>query len=968
MDIFVWLLNQLSAASSGGQLTRILLSTCLVAITLYLVLKALTLLLENLLKCGAFLGDLGIHTRISPGARDEIRRRRQFCRILDSDLATLAKAENWNDQYLAELEAEVEAEGEYYLTRVHQALHWKSRGIRRVNSLIDAIERSSERRILVVGDPGSGKSVALRHLASVYARRGMSSRAPLATIPLYINLREFENLESDLSTSDVKKFVLANVRRGDSDTADFVREKWEQYKTEGHWLFLFDSFDEIPSVLHAPSESRAIRNYADAIRNFLDSAPNCRAVVASREFKSPRDLPWHRFRILPLTDSRQEQLINLSYVSVDKRDLIKRHVAVSDGTTFKNPMLLSLLCRYVKKHGASPRTDFDLLWEHLGDLAHRDPEFLADTFALTPQLVLDIAAKLARALAESPHLGLSPTIGELEKAMNSLFGADNLGQSIAALVDLKIARLDVPSINAGERRFAFAHRRYQETLYVTYLREHGVNHRPREFLTAPSLREYAVTYLQSQRSEIVAPVLRDAVELLKSIREQMRPIFCNEPVGKILGYYDLSGTPALHVLQILKEGMSARLGDIPEALQDAVYRIVRPLVWRGDALDMRFAAQFSCLIESRTANGILKLVLRQDLDSLDDAVTQGIAYRGAVPKGLQRRFLRGLSDAVLTATTKVQLFRLEAMAARLPSSSGASIVFRRSRRLRSALVWPRRFTNLALWPMRILEPWKAAKFNEAAFVAMSAPAFGIASMLLLGKGAAFPRLPYGSSLQEPLVMLFMASMVAACALLTVQIVYRASPRPLTLTSFFMALVNFPRRLLRELEWTPLLAVLLALIGIGVLPGAATIGIAWLFGVHLSGPDVYIASATAVLSAIALLTLIKLWVSRSHAIRSIKELMQRRRQELRGNSLPILLEARSCNELFIWITTHPTTLLPNDETRRSLLRLLRVDWVLNADDETTLLHPLVRSLLNAEAPSGRRASMEYLISSIGSDFL
>ncbi len=56
-----------------------------------------------------------------------------------------------------------------------------------ITELLSAIKRSKERLFMVLGDPGSGKSVALRKLA-----RDMAAEAEKTDkIPVYINLKEW---------------------------------------------------------------------------------------------------------------------------------------------------------------------------------------------------------------------------------------------------------------------------------------------------------------------------------------------------------------------------------------------------------------------------------------------------------------------------------------------------------------------------------------------------------------------------------------------------------------------------------------------------------------------------------------------------------------------------------------------------------------------------------------------------------
>jgi len=187
--LFNWMLNIDDWGSLKSWLARLLFFLFLVCMLLWLLRQVV----EFFAKLVEAWCKLGLRIRTSPEEKTALRRRMQFCKVLEGDLATLAKSENWNDQWFTDLEAEVEIEGRYYERYWDRLVRKSTKGLRRIPALIKAIESSDEQFLFLVGEPGSGKSVALRHVASEFANRATKSRAKKVVIPLYINLKELPN-------------------------------------------------------------------------------------------------------------------------------------------------------------------------------------------------------------------------------------------------------------------------------------------------------------------------------------------------------------------------------------------------------------------------------------------------------------------------------------------------------------------------------------------------------------------------------------------------------------------------------------------------------------------------------------------------------------------------------------------------------------------------------------------------------
>jgi hypothetical protein len=170
---------------------------------------------------------------------------------------------------------------------------------------------------------------------------------------------------------------------------------------------------------------------------------------------------------------------------------------------------------------------------------------------------------IAKVIAETPSFGLAPSFDDLVTRTDGT--SLDLSNRLEALIELKIGRVDVPNSKPSERRFAFAHPRYQVVLYVSYLKTHGVSQRPHELLTDPRWREYAVTFLQSQSSEAAAPLLAAATSILKRTAGDQPRVDCDEPLGKALYYFDWSGWQDRSFARSVARRICQSIGGVPGA-------------------------------------------------------------------------------------------------------------------------------------------------------------------------------------------------------------------------------------------------------------------------------------------------------------------------------------------------------------------------------------------------------------------
>jgi hypothetical protein len=400
--------------------------------------------------------------------RKRANRRQRFADHLESQLRRLDEKEEWRDDRYAELEAEVEAEGGQRARRLLMRMLRSTDTLRREQSLSRALERSSERLILLQGEPGSGKSVALRHVAQEIARRAMRSKRNDSLLPVYLNLKEFRPSHESTDSEPVRDFIIQSINRANSrDIARFLDLEFDRGLAEGNWLFLFDSFDEIPDVLSATEVDATVQSYADAIYDFLHGMNKSRGIIASREFRGPRTFAWPTFRIVPLSDKQKRELVRRADLSPTAEGILLAELPSAESGIQQfssNPLFLGLLCEYLRYSNAFPSSSHSVFETYVHTRFERDSNYLKTRFQLEPERVRHIAEQLAFCMAAEPGLGLAPSPAALGASMTAFrFSIDPglLKRALNALEFIKLARSEeIPG--AEESGFTFAHRRFQE--------------------------------------------------------------------------------------------------------------------------------------------------------------------------------------------------------------------------------------------------------------------------------------------------------------------------------------------------------------------------------------------------------------------------------------------------------------------------------------------------------------------------
>lgn len=618
-------------------------------------------------------------------------RRARFADHVESQMRRLGEKEEWRDHRYAELEAELEITGRQRLRFLRRT---PMSSLKRVPSLSKALEECEDRIVLLEGEPGAGKSVAMRHLTQRMAGKAMRRASEHSVIPIYVNLKTFTP-PGVPTAEDVRAFVIASINAvRDRDVERFLEEEFDRGMRDGTWLFLFDSFDEIPEILSATSANRAIEAYADAVHAFLHAMNACRGVVASREFRGPGRAAWPTFRVVPLSEQRKRLLVQKAELDRAVEDQLLGELPnaeVSVQQMSGNPLFLGLLCEHMRQGNDFPTNVHAVLETYIGHRLARDAERVRGHFGVGSDDVREVAEELAFLIASRQSLGLNvPKVQAVALLAESLrTPPPDIARTLDALIYTKIART-----GDDEGSVTFSHRRLQEYFATcVVIREPG-RVPVRALLTSGRWRETAVTILQTQRADQSARLLEEAARLLP------------QEVPGTTGHGFDWPPGLLYLLGILAEGGAS----MPQA-----GALLKKAWEEGRRFDRKWVLEVCSVVDPETCRELLAGGFASDSEWLRQESFQQVRKVPQLAVRLQVEIRQMLIDLTVGGALRRQRRAVRAQLRRMPDPAGLE----RAMRLLLAVPYVHAAaTLLVVVSLRNVEkPWAPAwLFNVVFFV------------------------------------------------------------------------------------------------------------------------------------------------------------------------------------------------------------------------------------------------------------
>ena len=195
-------------------------------------------------------------------------------------------------------------------------------------TLLEAVFENRE--IVLLGDPGSGKSTFVNHLAHTFAQAWLgeddSWTATLGGLfekplfPIRIVLRKWSK---DWTASQGKAAFYEALA---AQSNDISLEHWQKRLEHENTLVLLDGLDEVPTAAGKDRAEDRRKQLLEAVKAFRTSHPNCRVLVTCRvkpyagEYRLQG---WPSFELAPLDMPRIERFCRRWYAEQERTGRLK---------------------------------------------------------------------------------------------------------------------------------------------------------------------------------------------------------------------------------------------------------------------------------------------------------------------------------------------------------------------------------------------------------------------------------------------------------------------------------------------------------------------------------------------------------------------------------------------------------------------------------------------------------------------
>lgn len=522
---------------------------------------------------------------------------KNLIKYLKDDVNILNQEANWSSDHFTPLDVEIEVE-------IKSSYTSKTK---RIGNLFKEFNKSNKELILLLGDPGSGKSVALRYMVEKLYDNAHKNNI----LPLYVNLRGLvlsENVDL-ISIEDFKEFVL--------ETIFSAIGNYEPYKTlisdllrSKKIVFFFDSFDEVPVLLDANEESAILKKLSDVIVKFA-RLYGLQTIIASRYYRKPRsssiDVKATIFEIRPFSEKKIIETIRnhgINNKSIIKKLFLERDDLVS---VVRTPLMAMLFIRYLKANKLRlPENSGELFDDFIGNLVE-------DTFAGSKEAVYEFCERIALEIYSNEEEGY-------EISLSNVFDLENFHRRnvLQFLTDCRLGRL------SKSKKFSFVHRRFAEYFTVRLMQQKKIPVILDDIFSDGKTRDALVFYtsiIESKKSKAIAEVCYSKLIENNSLSQN--------------GIINKQG---VHTLRFLSEAFRGRKETIAH-LQDGISNFIDNNISKeSDLISLKIALEAIGLLNEEQIQDTIVKASSFDIAWINDTALSACRYISSVSPNVSESF------------------------------------------------------------------------------------------------------------------------------------------------------------------------------------------------------------------------------------------------------------------------------------------------------------------------------------------
>jgi len=336
------------------------------------------------------------------------------------------------------------------------------------------LKKSKDSVVVILGDPGSGKSASLRHLAIRIAKQESKWYKHAPIIPIYIPLGSYTRTQNESNTpQEIIEFVkreldyeVSNPERKSFKTP--IGEKIEYYRQHGRVLLLFDAMDEMPRADY-DKRYKKLKEFTQKWRQnkFVFS---CRKLDYDKDFRV-REIIIKEFELSQIRHYLKKSLPTKQLAENALKEIRKKNPDVFELSS--NPFFLWLITNSIKKDKKIPENQSQLFESFVsGFLAKEQAKWSSAEGAwIGDEKLLDAICRIAFNITKGQGMGTVATEQYILEYFDEDVRFTNLKQYLDVILRIgKRSKLLV--INEFEKTIQFQHHRFQEYFTAQYLKNY----------------------------------------------------------------------------------------------------------------------------------------------------------------------------------------------------------------------------------------------------------------------------------------------------------------------------------------------------------------------------------------------------------------------------------------------------------------------------------------------------------------